>query len=346
MRQGGSQDARTICRAARVAVCRPSRRRGGSGKAEPEALGRRQGSRRLPSVDDCGAAGLLQAARTRRRDQRFPIRQQGGRSAGRRQHGYRLRGLRTHHLHGGEGLPPEGRRAAGKLVRPCGCDPERQSARLPRAHRPEGHEKIGVTGPGSASAMGLRMVLSKASLTADDVAIIGVGGGPGAVAAVKTGKLDAIANFDPAISLLERDGAIKVILDTRKQQDLEYLYGGPFAASAFYLDARFAARNPKTVQAFVNAVSAALDWLNKASTDEIVAAVPPEYYAGDRALYRTMIESNRERVSPDGRISAEAAQITLRNLTTFEDTLKTAKIDLASTYDNAFVERARSLGAK
>jgi len=90
--------------------------------------------------------------------------------------------------------------------------------------------KIGVTGPGSASARGLRMLLSKASLTADDVAIIGVGGGAGAVAAVKTGKLDAIANFDPAISLLERDGAIKIILDTRKQKDLDYLYGGAFAA--------------------------------------------------------------------------------------------------------------------
>jgi NitT/TauT family transport system substrate-binding protein len=200
--------------------------------------------------------------------------------------------------------------------------------------------KIGVTGPGSASAMGLRMLLAKASLTADDVAIIGVGGGPGAVAAIKTGKLDAISNFDPAISLLERDGAINIILDTRKQQDLEYLYGGPFAASSFYLDARFVQRNPKTVQAFVNAVSAALDWLNKASTDEIVAAVPPEYYAGDRALYRAMIESNRERVSTDGRITPEAAQITYRNLATFEETLKNVKIDLASTYDNSFVDRA------
>ena len=47
--------------------------------------------------------------------------------------------------------------------------------------------------------------------------------------------------------------------------------------------------NPKTTQAFVNAISAALAWLAKASTDEIVAAVPPEYYAGDRALYRAMI---------------------------------------------------------
>jgi NitT/TauT family transport system substrate-binding protein len=206
--------------------------------------------------------------------------------------------------------------------------------------------KIGVTGPGSASAVGLRMLLAKASLTADDVSIIGVGGGAAAVAAVKAGRVDAIANFDPVISLLQRDGAIKTILDTRKREDLDFLYGGPFAASAFYVDARFAQRNPETVQAFVNAVVAALAWLDKASTDDIVATVPPEYYAGDRALYRAMIESNRERVSPDGRISREAAEITYRNLAMFDDTLKRAKIDLARTYDNAFVERALALRAK
>jgi NitT/TauT family transport system substrate-binding protein len=206
--------------------------------------------------------------------------------------------------------------------------------------------KIGVTGPGSASAMGLRMLLAKASLAADDVSIIGVGGGPAAVAAVKAGRIDAIANFDPVISLLQRDGAIKTILDTRKREDLDYLYGGPFAASAFYVDTRFAQRNPETVQAFVNAIVAALAWLDGASTDDIVAAVPPEYYAGDRALYHTMIESNRERVSPDGRISREAAEITYRNLAMFDDTVKRAKIDLAKTYDNAFVERALVLRAK
>ena len=74
--------------------------------------------------------------------------------------------------------------------------------------------------------------------------------------------------------------------------------------------------------------------------------MPPEYYAGDRALYRAMIESNRERVSPDGRISFEAAEITYRNLAMFDDALKRAKIDLAKTYDNAFVERALALRAK
>jgi NitT/TauT family transport system substrate-binding protein len=100
------------------------------------------------------------------------------------------------------------------------------------------------------------------------------------------------------------------------------------------------------VQAFVNAISAALTWLNKASTDDIVSGVPPEYYAGDRTLYRTMIENNRTRVSPDGRITPEAAQITYRNLVTYEDTLKNAKIDLAATYDNAFIDRALSQRAQ
>jgi NitT/TauT family transport system substrate-binding protein len=206
--------------------------------------------------------------------------------------------------------------------------------------------KIGVTGPGSASHVGLKILLAKAGMTDNDVSVIGVGGGAAAVAAVKTGKLDAIANFDPAISLLQRDEAIKTILDTRHARDLDYLYGGPFAASAFYVDARFAERNPKTTQAFVNAISSALAWLAKASTDEIVDTVPQEYCAGDRALYRAMIESNRERVSPDGRISPEAAALTYKNLAAFEDTLKSAKIDLAKTYDNSFAERAPKLRAR
>src|SRR6476659_7970711 len=174
--------------------------------------------------------------------------------------------------------------------------------------------KIGVTGPGSASAIGLTMLLSKAGMTANDVSIIGVGGGAAAVAAVKTARLDAIANFDPAISLLQRDGAIKTILDTRQEKDLKYLYGGPFAASSFYVESSFPQRHPKTAQAFANAVCAALVWMTQATTDEIMAAVPPEYYGQDRTLYRQMIEQNRQRVSPDGRISNEAAERVLHYL--------------------------------
>ncbi len=206
--------------------------------------------------------------------------------------------------------------------------------------------KFGVTAPGSASAIGLRMLLSKAGLTENDVSIIGIGGGASSVVAVKANKVDAVANFDPMISILERDGAIKTLVDTRLAKDLDYLYGGPFPASAFYINASYAERNPKTVQAFANAVGAALDWMHKASTDEIVAAVPEEYYGGDRALYRIMVERNRGRVSPDGTIPADGAARVLKNLMAFEETLKDAKVDLSKTFDNSFIEKARALRAK
>jgi hypothetical protein len=71
-------------------------------------------------------------------------------------------------------------------------------------------------------------------------------------------------------------------------------------------------------------------WLSKESTDEIVAAVPSECYAGDRSHIGVMGESNRKRASPNGRITPEAAQIAYRNFANLEDSLKDAKINLAS----------------
>src|SRR5262249_47941302 len=81
-------------------------------------------------------------------------------------------------------------------------------------------------------------------------------------------------------------------------------------------------------------------------TDAIVDTVPPEYYAGDRALYRVMVESNRERVSADGRISPQAAEITYRNLAAFDATFKGKTIDVAKTYDNRILDRAPGLRAR
>jgi NitT/TauT family transport system substrate-binding protein len=93
-------------------------------------------------------------------------------------------------------------------------------------------------------------------------------------------------------------------------------------------------------------VCAALVWMTQATTDEIMAAVPPEYYGQDRTLYRQMIEQNRQRVSPDGRISNEAAERVLHYLSASQAGFKDAKIDLAATYDNTFVDNAMKAIAK
>ena len=53
--------------------------------------------------------------------------------------------------------------------------------------------KIGVTAPGSSTNMFVNILLAKAGLKPDAVAIIGVGATAGAVAIMKRGEIDAIS---------------------------------------------------------------------------------------------------------------------------------------------------------
>jgi NitT/TauT family transport system substrate-binding protein len=201
--------------------------------------------------------------------------------------------------------------------------------------------KLGVTSPGSASFLGIALLLAKEGVTVDKVSIIGVGTGASAVAAMKSGQIDGMSNFDPAILMLERDGALVPIVDSRTRKGLDELYGGPIAGSSFYVSDDFIKKNPRTAQAFANAIVKALRWLDKASVEEIVAAVPAEYYSGgDRATYAKMVELNRGAFSKDGRIDLKAAENTYRALAAHEAVLKDAKVDLKETFDNTFVEKA------
>lgn len=200
--------------------------------------------------------------------------------------------------------------------------------------------KIGVTAPGSASALGLGLLLAQGGLTLSDVSVIGVGGGARAVTAMTSGQLDGMANFDPVISRLENAGALVPVIDTRNEADLQKLYSGEYAASAFYMSSSFIKANPHTTQAFAAAIKDALVWINKATTDQIVDAVPPSYYGGDRNLYRTVVEKNRSRFSKDGHISMTAAKNVLRIIAKADPAVQKAHIDLTATFDNSFVDHA------
>jgi NitT/TauT family transport system substrate-binding protein len=202
--------------------------------------------------------------------------------------------------------------------------------------------KIGVTAPGSASSLAVALLLAKDGLTLDKVSIVGVGGGASAVAAMKSGQIDAISNFDPSILILESEGVITPVVDTRTAKGLDYLYGGPFAGSSFYMRDDFIAKNPNTTQAFVNAVVKAVRWLQTASVDQIVEAVPPDYYGGDKARYAKMVTLNRPAFAKDGRIELAMAERTWRALAAHEELLKTAKIDLKDTFDNSFADKANA----
>src|SRR5436190_13816362 len=99
--------------------------------------------------------------------------------------------------------------------------------------------KIGVTAPGSSTNMFVNILLAKVGQKPDAVAIIGVGATAGAVAIMKRGEIDAMSNLDPVISLLEADGAIVPVLDTRTAKGMQQVYGGAYAAGCIYVPVDF-----------------------------------------------------------------------------------------------------------
>src|SRR6266566_3216376 len=203
--------------------------------------------------------------------------------------------------------------------------------------------KIGVTAPGSSSHFFVLYLMAKAGLQATEATIVGVGGGAAAVEAMKTGEIDATANFDPVITRLEQDGVIRIVTDTRFPRVNYEIFGGANPAAVLYAKQDFIAANPNTVQALVTAFYKTLKWIATATTDEVVDTIPADYFLGDRAIYVKALKANLLVYSKTGIITRQGMNSALKMMATFDPDLKDKKIDLQKTFDDRFVKRAAVL---
>jgi NitT/TauT family transport system substrate-binding protein len=202
--------------------------------------------------------------------------------------------------------------------------------------------KIGVTAPGSSTALTAQYAMIKAGLKAADAAIIGVGAAASAVAAMKKGEIDVISHLDPVIAKLEADGDIQVLIDTRTEAGTRALFGGSNPAAVVYAKKDFLDRNPGTTQRVVNAHMKALKWLQTATPEAIADTVPPEYHLGDKPLYIRAVKNSLESYSRTGLVPAEGQASVYDMLKTLDPEIQSAKVDLAATFDDRFVKRATS----
>ena len=203
-------------------------------------------------------------------------------------------------------------------------------------------KKIGVTAPGSSTNVMVNFVLAKAGLKPSDVSIVGVGAGNGAVAAMRSGQIDAISNLDPVITLLQRSGDLKIVSDTRILAQSEKVFGGPMPAGCLYAPQTFIDKNPNTTQALTNAIVRANKWIRAAGATEIIKAVPESYLLGDRAVYIEAFLATKGALSPDGMIPEKGAQTAFNALASVDDKLGAAKLDLSLVYTNTFVKQANA----
>ena len=201
--------------------------------------------------------------------------------------------------------------------------------------------KIGVSAPGSSTHAFINHLLASAGLSPDEVSIIGVGTGPGAVAAMQAGHLDAIANIEPAMTMMERAGTIKVVAESVSVQGAKAIFGSPLPSGSLYTREEFIGANPKTVQALTNALVRALTWLKSATPEDVAKVVPAEYLLGDRSLYLEAYRKNSESYSKDGLFPPAGAEALLKVLRRFEPAVKDAPgLNAVDAYTNEFVKVA------
>jgi NitT/TauT family transport system substrate-binding protein len=200
--------------------------------------------------------------------------------------------------------------------------------------------KIGVTSPGSSTHFLAAYMMIRAGLKADDASFIGTGTTATAVAAARRAEIDAIVSSDPMMTLMQHDKLVKVIADTRTAEGTQQVYGGPYPGGVVYATPATIEKNPKQVQAVVNAFARGLKWIASHSPEEIAKLMPEDYALGNLPVYVEALAASKPMYSPDGRFVPGAVETAYQVLKVFDPAVAGATIDLKKTYNETFVQKA------
>ncbi len=202
-------------------------------------------------------------------------------------------------------------------------------------------KKVGVSAPGSSTDFFLKYILSKNGVDPNSVAVIGVGLGATAVAAMEQGTVDAAIMLDPSVTVLQgRNKDLPILTDTRTQKDTLAVFGGEYPGGALYTKSDWIAKHPKETQALTNAIVATLKWMHSHTPEEIMAKMPENLVGPDKAGYLAALKNTMPMYSETGRMDPKGAQAVLDVFSQSSPEVKNAKVDLSKTYTNQFVDAA------
>ena len=202
-------------------------------------------------------------------------------------------------------------------------------------------KKVGVSAPGSSTDFFLKYLLKKNGLDPTSAAVIGVGLGATAVAAMQQGQIDAAVMLDPSVTVLQ--GAykdLKILADTRTQKDTLEVFGGEYPGGALYSTLAWVKGHEKETQALTNAILNTLAWIHSHTPEEIMAKMPEELVGKDKELYLAALKNTIPMYSQTGKMDPKGADAVLAVFSEGSPEVAKAGIDVSKTYTNAFVEKA------
>ena len=201
---------------------------------------------------------------------------------------------------------------------------------------------VGVTAPGSSTDFFLKYLLKKNGLDPTSAAVIGVGLGATAVAAMEKGQIDAAVMLDPSVTVLQGSHPdLKILSDTRTQKDTLAVFGGEYPGGALYATAAWVGSHEKEVQALTNAIVSTLAWIHVHSPEEIMAKMPDEMVGKDKALYLAALKNTIPMYSETGKMDPKGADAVLAVFSEGSPEVAKANIDVSKTFTNKFVDQVK-----
>jgi NitT/TauT family transport system substrate-binding protein len=201
-------------------------------------------------------------------------------------------------------------------------------------------KKVGVSAPGSSTDFFLKYQLKKNGLDPTGTAVIGIGLGATAVAAMQQGQIDAAVMLDPAVTVLQGSHKdLKILSDTRTQKDTLDVFGGEYPGGALYTTTAWIKGHDKEVQALTTAMMNTLKWIHTHSPEEIMAKMPENMVGKDKELYLAALKNTIPMYSETGLMDPKGAAAVLAVFSESSPEVAKANIDVSKTYTNRYVEQ-------
>lgn len=201
--------------------------------------------------------------------------------------------------------------------------------------------RIGVSTRGSATEMVASLLLARVGLGPRDVTFVGLGSELSALAAVRSGQVQAVCHADPVMTLLEQRHELRIVGDVRTLSGAQSLFGGDMPSACVLAPQEYIQKYGGRCQALVYGVVHALKWLQTAAATDLVKVIPAAFLMGDRGAYLAAFHRVRETYSPHGMMPDEGPATALRALTRVDPELARARIDLGRTFSNDWTRKAR-----
>ena len=197
---------------------------------------------------------------------------------------------------------------------------------------------LGVTGLGSSTEFLTRYLVEKQGVAPKDYSLLPVGAGNTFIAAMKQDRIQAGMTTEPTVSQMLKTGEAKVLVDMRTEEGTKAALGGLYPASSLYVRNEWAASHKDQATKLAHAFSKTMQYISTHSAEDIADKMPKDFYGSDKALYVEALKASLPMFTKDARMPAGGPETVLGVLSAYKPQVKSAHIDLARTYTNAYID--------